>query len=217
MIIFSFIKPFVELFPNIPAITYIYTLKSLLRDCEGILDIGCGSSSPLRYIECKKSVGVDIYKPALEQAEKNNTHGKFYLCSNKGLSKKFKPKQFDCCVGLDFIEHLPKKEGFKLVKDMEILAQKKIVIFTPNGFLPQHDEHNSYQNHQSGWTVDEMKNLGFNVIGMFGDKFLKGEGYGLRFKPKFLWALVSELTQYSYIRYFPGRAAAILCIKNLDK
>lgn len=217
MTIFAFIKPFVDLFPNIPAITYIYTLKHLLKDCDSILDIGCGSSSPLRYIECEKSVGVDIYKPALEQAGKNNTHGKFYLCSSKDISKKFKPKQFDCCVGLDLIEHLPKKEGFQLVKDMEILARKKIIIFTPNGFLPQQDKYNPYQNHRSGWVVDEMINLGFKVIGMFGDKVLKGEGYGLRYKPKILWALVSELTQYLYVKHYPKRAAALLCIKNLDK
>ncbi len=204
-----------DFFPNIPALTYIFTLKKILSDCRTVLDIGCGASSPLRLIPATRKIGIDADKKALETAKKNKTHDAYYLGNVKNISTMFKPKQFDACAVLDVIEHLSKTDGYKLIKDMEKIARKRIVIFTPNGFLSQDNPTNPFAVHRSGWTAEEMVKLGFHVIGMFGHTFLKGEGYGLRFRPKIFWGIVSEFTHYFFTRLHPHNAAGLLCIKEL--
>ena len=67
---------------------------------------------------------------------------------------------FDCVTALDVIEHIKKAEGLRLLEDMERIAKKRIVVFTPNGFLPQSVHNNNpLQIHKSGWKVKEMRNL----------------------------------------------------------
>lgn len=206
-----------EVFPNLPIMTYLNELKNILSDCKSVLDIGCGDISPLSYMDIDLVVGVDDHVPTLKIAEKRKTHHELIRCNVTELRKKFKANQFDACVGLDLIEHLPKKLGHQLIKDMEFIARKKIVFFTPNGFLPQFNEENKLQEHQSGWTAKEMQKLGFKVYGMFGHKALRGEYHGLKFSPKVVAGLVSELTHHVYTRNHPEHAAAILCVKTLKK
>ena len=130
--------------------------------------------------------------------------------------REFREKSFDCVLASDVIEHLTKEDGQKLIKVMENLATKKVIIFTPNGFLyqPAHDG-NEYQKHLSGWSVKEMKNLGYRVIGINGWKPLRKEFAEIRFKPVFIWIIISNLTQI-LVRYFPSHAFAILCVKEFQ-
>jgi hypothetical protein len=118
-------------------------------------------------------------------------------------------------VALDLIEHVSKKEGNALIQDMERIASKKILIFTPNGFLRQQSHDGDLQEHLSGWTADEMQSLGFTVIGMHGHKFFRGEHHEHRFRPRRLSGIVSQLSHYCYTRSHAANAAAILCVKNV--
>lgn len=204
-----------KLFPNIPIVTYIFELNKALSDCSTILDLGCGELSPLRFLMFDNVVGVDINKNTLRRAKENKTHQSYYLSDVKNIKSLFSGKKFDACVAFDLIEHLSKKDGAKLIDDMSQIATKKIVIFTPNGFLTQKDEKNKYNNHISGWETKEMRNIGFKVIGLFGHRCLRGIEYKIRFKPKLLWGIISELTQYLYSRWNPKTAAGLLCIKSL--
>ncbi len=97
---------------------------------------------------------------------------------------------------------------------MEKIAKKKIIIFTPNGFLPQgkYDD-NPWQIHRSGWTSKEMENKGYKVIGINGWKPLRGEYANLLFKPKVLWRIISDFTQLIVKRH-PKNAFQILCVKE---
>lgn len=203
-----------SLFPNIPVITFAYELKKILNGCETMLDIGCGEYSPLRFVPSTYSFGVDAHKQSLTKSKKNEVHDKYLLKDVRKIHTEFEPHSFDACVAIDLIEHLTKKEGLKLIDDMLKIARKCIVIFTPNGFLPQHDA-NKLQEHQSGWTTKEMKNRGFEVIGIFGDKRLRGDHHHLKLKPKVLGGVVSEFTQYLYARNNPRSAAALLCYKDV--
>lgn len=52
-------------------IFYYIILEKHLRDCSSVLDIGCGSNSPLRHV--KKtfySEGIDGYKPSIVKNKK---------------------------------------------------------------------------------------------------------------------------------------------------
>lgn len=134
-------------------------LRAQTKDCKSLLDIGCGTSSPVQY--CNKriyKVGVDAYLPAIRESKKKKIHQKYYKITVDKLSNTFKEKSFDCVVAYDLIEHLSKKQGKKLIIDMERIARKKVIIFTPNGFLKQGAEFgNKFQIHLSGWSPKEMK------------------------------------------------------------
>lgn len=201
-----------ENFPQLPLITYILSLRRMLADCRTILDLGCGASSPIRYID-GKTLGCDLNKSLIKSAIMNRTHDSFKIEDVTKINNFFKPKSFEAVVALDVIEHLPKMEGKKFIKTMESIASKKIIIFTPNGFLPNKLE--DLDEHLSGWTVEEMEAYGFRVFGMYGYKGLRCEGQELRFKPKFFWGIISEITQWVYTWYNPRHAAAIFCIKDI--
>ena len=60
-------KLFETIFP-----THVYVLKQELKDCESVLDLGCGPNSPLQYCSnVQLSVGVEAFQPYLEESKKN--------------------------------------------------------------------------------------------------------------------------------------------------
>ncbi len=191
-------------------------ISKALHDCENILDIGCGPASPLRLMGFKHLVGIEGYAPSCEAARAAQTHDEIVLGDVRYVEKYFEPGQFDACVALDLIEHLTKEDGRKLISSMERMASKRVVIFTPNGFLPQrHAENADLQEHLSGWDAAEMRNHGYRVAGILGPKYLRGEWHRLKYKPKAFWGMVSLVGQQLFTRRMPKYAAAILCVKYL--
>jgi hypothetical protein len=192
-------------------------MQRQLAECRTCLDIGCGGNSPVRFIGFEHAVGIDGYEPALAEARRNGTHDEHLICDAREIGKRFSPRQFDCCVALDLIEHLPKEDGFRLIESMQRIASKKILLFTPNGFLPQESVDGDLQAHRSGWEPGEMRSLGFHVIGMHGAKWMRGEQHRPRFRPRPVAGLLSLATHILYARRNPDGAAALLCVKDVDK
>lgn len=203
---------FREFFPKLPTIFFYLLLKRKLRNCKTILDLGCGDLSPIRFVDAE-TFGVDANESAIKEAKKNLTHNQYIIINIKKLEKKFKPKSFDAVVALDVIEHMKKDGGMQIIKNMEKIARKKVVIFTPNGFMPQVGK-SIYDSHLSGWAAEEMSKNGYKVFGIYGPKVLRGEFHKIRYKPEFFWAIISELMQWSLIYNNPQNATAILCIKE---
>ncbi|MBM4148906.1 MAG: class I SAM-dependent methyltransferase [Lentisphaerae bacterium] len=194
----------------------VVELRRALEGCEEILDVGCGKSSPLRFVECRHLVGMDAFQPDLDRARAGGTHDEFVFGDGREAGRLFGAGQFDACVALDFIEHLTREDGLKLLKSLERIARRRVVVFTPNGFLPQKPVvSGDFQEHLSGWTVGDMEALGYRVIGLAGLKWLRGEGHRLRLRPHAPWALVSSFTQHAWCRNHPRLAAAILCVKDV--
>ncbi|MFX1379872.1 MAG: methyltransferase domain-containing protein [Promethearchaeota archaeon] len=190
-------------------------LEKAILPCNSLLDLGCGANSPIKYFS--KSfycIGVDLYENSINKSKKEKIHNEYCQMDVLKIEEKFKPNSFDCVVALDLIEHLTKEDGNNLINAMEKISKNKIVIFTPNGYTPQgeHDV-NPWNIHISGWTVDEMKQRGYKVIGMNGLKYLKGEYAAPRYKPKLLWYIISEITQI-FVRNHPEMANQLLCIKE---
>lgn len=189
---------------------------NLLSDCSSILDIGCGRSSPLRFISNTYLVGLDACTYDLEQAKVLQTHDEYILGSANHLEELFQSKQYDACVALDVIEHLTKEEGFEFLRTLEELAKIRVVIFTPNGFLAQDsNKPGDHQEHLSGWKADEMHKLGYSVIGLDGLKILRTDHHKLRFHPEPLWAIISWFSQKLWCENHADSAAALLCWKEL--
>lgn len=190
-------------------------LRKALVGCETVLDVGCGKSMNLRWLGVKHATGIDGYAPDLEEARRQNTHDKLILGNVLALDNLFKPDQFDAVIAMDVIEHLTKEDGLRLMQAMEKISRCKVVLFTPSGFLPQyHLEKSDLQEHLSGWEAAEMKQHGYQVIGMLGPKILRGEFHLLKWRPKFFWGGVSLLGHFLWTRWVPPKAAAILCVKT---
>ncbi|PKM92138.1 MAG: SAM-dependent methyltransferase [Euryarchaeota archaeon HGW-Euryarchaeota-1] len=187
-----------------------------LEGCESFLDLACGINTPIqKYSKKHYSVGVDLFEPSIEDSKQKGLHTEYCVMSVLDIDKKFKENSFDCVVALDLIEHLEKEEGLKLISMMEKIAKKKVIIFTPNGFLPQ-GEHfeNKWQIHKSGWDVEEMQEGGYEVIGINGWKPLRGEMAKSKYSPAFFWNRISEITQL-FTKNHPKWAFQLLCVKEI--
>lgn len=191
-------------------------LEQELSDLDSVLDLGCGSNSPLSRIrKTFYSVGVDIFEPSIEESKKAKIHHEYKVGNVLDIDKYFVKKSFDVVVALDLIEHLEKEDGLLLINKMEMIAKKKIVILTPNGFTHQDAYgNNPYQVHRSSWEKQEFKQHGFTVRGMRGLRWLRGECATLKFKPWFFWGLISTISQF-FVYFIPELAYQLFAVKRL--
>lgn len=206
--------------------TLNYLLQRELEDCETVLDLGCGPSSPIQYCKnIKYSVGVEAFGPYWEQSKKRKIHTRYL---NKRIEEiDFPEKSFDAVLMIEVLEHLPKETGAQLLKKAEKWAKKKVIVSSPNGFIPQKEiDDNPYQKHLSGWDYKMMKDLGFSVYGLAGLKFLRKEVENetmgedlltsIRFRPKIFWFAVATFSQ-AFTYYFPKLAFELFSYKKINK
>lgn len=205
-----------DVFPNIAYMTYVRELRSVLHGCSTVLDVGCGGSSPLRFVDALSLVGVEGWRPNVLKAVEDGTHDTVFEGRAEEIGGLFADNQFEAVVALDVVEHLVKDKGAQFLKELERVASKLVVVLTPNGFLPQHSADGDLEEHLSGWTVTEMTELGYEVTGMYGYKNLRGECQNLKGRPKFVWGVISEFTHYLYTRKHPQSAAALFCVKRIS-
>lgn len=189
-----------------------------LKDCTTVLDVGCGKDSPVQYFKSKKElVGIEAHEQAIKEAKRKKIHKEYYKRNVMDIDKLFAKNSFDAVIALDLIEHLSKKDGKKLINKMEDIAKKKVIVFTPNGFLPQAPyEGNPFQEHLSGWTVEEMKKRGYKVKGVNGYKRLRKSKGEIKYRPKIIWTIVSDISQW-IVKNHPKKAFQIICTKRIEK
>lgn len=220
----KFIGLFKKTFPSFVLATFIIEIEKYLDSCETVLDVGCGDNSPLGFFEKKyKTLGIDGYKASVQLSKKKELHDDYIVGDIKKLTTLVKAKSFDAAIALDVIEHLEKEDGYKLLKDMERVAKKRVIIITPNGFVPQYNKGNKLQAHLSGWSVDDFKKLGYKVEGIYGTKFcnvFRNEEAQLRFKPRilwtFVWGVIVEVTHHLYTKKNPERSIGLLAVKKIS-
>ena len=194
---------------------YVDALNTAIGGCRTLLDVGCGFPSPVaRFSSRLDSTGVDIYLPSIEQSRAMGIHNNYEQIDVLKIGKRFAPNSFECVLASDVIEHLPKESGYGLLEQMERIASKRVIIFTPNGFLPQAGHSgNPWQEHKSGWIPEDMEALGYRAIGINGWKPLRGEFAYIKYRPRMFWHIVSDLSQL-VVRHYPKHAFQILCVKE---
>lgn len=152
-------------------------LKEELKDCKSVLDLGCGQSSMLQYCDVPYSVGVEYWKPYIEESQKKGIHNEYVNADITELE--MDRGQFDAVMLIDVLEHIEKLKAKVLMWEMERWAAKKVIISVPNGFLPQGDSYgdgNIKQHHVSGWDTREFEAMGYRVRGFDGWRPLRGDG-----------------------------------------
>lgn len=194
---------------------YYSTLQKELNGVKTVLDVACGARSPLAEFRKKfYSVGIDIFKPSIEKSKKAKLHDEYKVGNVLNLDKFFKNKSFDVVVALDIIEHLEKKDGLKLLEQMEKIAKDKVIVLTPYGFTQQHSyDKNPYQIHKSGWYPKEFSKRGYKVLGMRGFRFIRGEYATIKYKPWLFWGIISTFSQYISFM-FPDISYQLIAIKK---
>ena len=198
--------------------SYERELERAVGDCKTLIDLGCGYPSPIRSFSSRlHTVGVEAFASDLERSRAEGIHNDYREMDVLKVGDHFAKDSFECVLASDLIEHLTKEQGQELIEMMEALARRRVIIFTPNGYLPQTAHSgNPWQEHKSGWSVSEMREAGYRVIGINGWKPLRTERARIRFKPAFFWRLVSDLTQL-FVRRRPESAFQILCVKDLAR
>ena len=213
--------------PNIPPlIKKIYRfffpplteyIKKELAGCETVLDLGCGKgfNSPLPGMPLTHTLGVDIFEPYLEECRQKKIHSDYIRADIREIE--FKDSSFDAVLMLEVLEHFTKEEGRLLLDKCARWARRKVIISTPNGYMWLDElDGNPFQKHISGWSVEELQHLGFSVTGFLGWKKLRGDQVGLRYRPRLLWQVISDLTQ-TVTCHYPGLASRLLAVKIVGK
>lgn len=208
-----------QFFVNLGDLSYYKALEKELKGMTSVLDVGCGSWSPIANVKKSfYSVGIDIHKPSIDEIKKSKIHDKTKVGDVLKIGTYFKPKSFDAVIALDVVEHFVKKEGLELIKQIELLAKKKVVILTPYGFTKQSPiDDNPFQEHKSGWHIEDFKNRGYEIYGMRGLRFIRtGEYATIKYKPWFLWGVIAVLSQF-IVYFYPKLAYQMLAVKNFNR
>ena len=206
--------------------TTVHCLQRHLRDCDTVLDLGCGPSSPLQHCNVAWTVGVEAYPPYIRESAQAGIHSACVLGDVTRLG--FAPKSVDAVIVIEVLEHLEREDGEALLNQAARWARKRVIVTTPNGFLPQRAlGGNPRQRHRSGWTVDEMRRRGFRAYGLAGWRGFHSENRGpateeeaeglfdtIRWRPRWLWLLVSALSQLATY-HLPERSFEVFCVRDL--
>lgn len=195
-------------------------LEGNLENSEAILELGAGKDSYLNKIKNSfKITAVDIDESSLKTAREGHVYDYYIKGDVRKLSEIVKPKSFDAVVAFDLIEHLTKDDGRRLIENMCRVSRGKVIIYTPNGFLPQPVyDNNPFQEHLSGWDFEEMKQLGFKVYGVNGYRKLRGCFALPRIKPHVLGMFISNLSWlFLKITGQDELSFSILCIKEISQ
>lgn len=201
---------------DVQNIFFFKCLEWQLRDCKSVLDVGCGYDSAIGHIRRSfQSEGIEIYPKTLNLSKKRKLHDTYKQGDIRKLNQFYKKKSFDAAVSIDVIEHLQKNEAVKMIKMMEHIARKRVILLTPNGFYEQEAyDGNPFQVHRSGWERKDLEKLGYKVYGLRGLRSLRTEHAGIRHKPYFFWGVVTLLSEIIFFN-FPDVSFDLFAVKEI--
>lgn len=155
-------------------VTYVGRLEALeavgrkVEDVEVVLDLGPGICPQPFVKKPYVHICVEAHRPYLERLKREVGDDPKYVLINAPWDQvigMFPDKSVDTVFALDFIEHLEKEDGLRMLREAERVARRQVVVYTPHGFFPQahNDEHDRWgmdggywQTHRSGWDVEDF-------------------------------------------------------------
>jgi SAM-dependent methyltransferase len=160
-----------------------------------VLDVGCGQGYPMQMLKMLrpvKATGVDLFEEYLKEARKLKLYDKLVVSDVRKLP--FPAKSFDSVICLQVIEHQTKKDGLKLLKDLEKIARYQVIIATPIGYFDHPDmDDNELQRHKSGWYDKDFTDLGYKVGHQSLSVFFGNDGLVHQNIPSFIKAIIFVL------------------------
>ncbi len=183
-----------------------------------ILDVGCGYGkwgflANKHFWNTKNGnakekpfvTGLDIYAPNLRSLAQYRIYDE--LVQGNAASLPIQDKSFDTVLAIEIIEHLKQDEGYRLLKELERVATKCIIISTPNKKcfrkgIEDANGFNAHETHVSAWKIKTFKALGYRCYGV-----------GVKLWPARFWGL-TEFTYFSY--RLPYISETLVCIKSMN-
>lgn len=179
------------------------------------LDVGCGEYSVLTALRPFgfRSVGIDVWPGQIEKVRRLNAHDEYIVGDVRTLDL---GRQFDVVVLNHVIEHVTRDEGVELLRRLEGIARRLLVVSTPNGFLEQVPvDGNPFQRHWSGWFPHDFEARGYTVFGS-GLRFLRGPWGRARYLPERGVQTIERLLSWYLFRH-PRHAFAISAARYVDR
>jgi len=203
----------------IPLTNWWLVWRKLDKGAKSILDLGCGNGKPMQFINRHKqfyTVGIDGFWSCVERCRREMSHN-VVLHGDVALVS-YKEKSFDVVLCLGVLEHLEKEQGKLLLRRMEAMARKQVILLTDvDGCEQGVVDGNPLQVHRSSWSVDELRGLGFKVYGMGLRGWGGDNGYSRRLPEPLRWLVGTSLQILTEpIMWFkPEWAGDVLCVKNV--
>lgn len=153
----------------------------LLPGANRHLDVGSNVGRALRGLDPKRITCIERYAPAVQELRRT------YPSVVEGDARQTvedlaaKGELFDCVTLIDFIEHLDRGDGERLLDTVERLATRQVMLFVPietdelvrsQGYkdfmkaaydiIPK-DQH-SLQTHRSRWSPEDFQSRGYDIF-----------------------------------------------------
>ncbi|MFX1479117.1 MAG: methyltransferase domain-containing protein [Promethearchaeota archaeon] len=141
-----------------------------LIEAPSLIDVGCGDGkfgflTRIYKVNMRFMIGCDIFLPSLVFCKQHKLYNEVVLCDAGFLP--FKENSCATVIMIEIIEHLEETKGKRMINGAEKIAQKKIIVTTPNKARKRLGHGiNPYQAHISSWTVQDLRRLGFKVYGV---------------------------------------------------
>lgn len=167
---------------------YTYVAEAT-QNGESLLSLCCGIGLELSGLNTQDVTAVDIAQQYLDEVPTRCPQAKIVCSDVLKYLKTQSDDSFDVVSIIDGIEHLSRRTGLQVVKHM-MRVGKCVLLFTPEGYL-RNEPHNAwgipdadeYQTHKSGWSVLELKDMGFQLLDKQAGISQHGEPYNaLMFK-----------------------------------
>lgn len=135
-------------------------LAEQVGEPKTVIDVGAGLR-PATWANAKRHICIE---PCKVYADVLRAHG--FEVIEKRAGPGLKGTWGDLVLMLDVIEHMDKADGYAAIWHA-MASAPKIIIYTPNGFVPQSDDkwgagQHDWQEHRSGWTPDDFP--GWKII-----------------------------------------------------
>ncbi len=199
--------------------TYPSEIRRLIPVGSTVVDVGCGDGHLMAWINWRfqyEVIGIDINQADLDKAKTRHVYKR--LIRFDLTSEEFPEKKFDVVLCSQTIEHIPKQKALVLIKRLEKLARKRVIIATINGFFPYDHKisHGDYDKHQSGWDPADFLAKGYVVQG-HGLKFIYKPGELKDILPSFFHPLLFGLSYFftPLLHYFYSSALFIISYKDV--
>jgi len=137
-------------------------------EIKTVLDVACGLALKSKYLSPDLIVGVDMHVPYLNAIVSKVPYAVVQYDVRK-LRDIFIEDSFDVVYAIDILEHLECPDAYSMIDQCKEIARKAVVVETPNGFIPQNLDiqgfgAHKYQTHRSGWTVKDLRAVGFECV-----------------------------------------------------
>jgi len=199
--------------------SYSWILRHQMGGSRTVLDLGCGDGALMSFLNKDKRyqvTGIDLFRPDLKKAKETGVYSKLIYGDIRKL--KIKKNSFDLVFSSQVIEHLEKKEAVALIKILEKIAKKKLVLGTTNGFFPferiEGNDNNPLQVHKSGWSIKEFKKMGYEVYGQGIGAIYKPGGLGHRVIYLRLFLYIFSYLLSPLIYFYPNLSAYLIAVKR---